>query len=129
MINSPGCDLLIRLKNAYLAKNLQTSSPFSRFRLSLVELLKKHQFISNFTIEGEIIKNISINLNPPGQGKQLRNVKIISRPGRRIYTTHAKIPWGSTPSSLIIVSTSSGIMSQKEAVTKKIGGELIAEVF
>ncbi|MFA6518769.1 MAG: 30S ribosomal protein S8 [Candidatus Shapirobacteria bacterium] len=129
MINSPATDFLIRLKNAYLAGNSKTTSPFSGFRVSLAELLKKYHYIADFSIEGEIKKTISIKLNSIGNGLRISSVRVISRPGRRIYGGVSEIPWGKTPDSLIIVSTSSGVLSQKEAVAQKIGGELVAEVF
>ncbi len=53
----------------------------------------------------------------------------MSKPGRRLYSKHSSLPWGKTPKSLIIVSTSSGLLSQKEAAVKKLGGELIAEIY
>lgn len=129
MINSPATDFLIRLKNAYLAGNNHTSSPFSRFRLDLAQLLKKYNYIADFSVEGDVKKTISIKLNPAGSDRRISSVRVISRPGRRIYTGSSEIPWGKTPASLIIISTSSGVMSQKEAVAKKIGGELVAEIF
>jgi small subunit ribosomal protein S8 len=57
------------------------------------------------------------------------DVKLFSKPGRRLYEKSSSLPWGKTPSSLIIISTSSGLMSQKEAKTKGLGGEIIAEIY
>lgn len=129
MTNSPGSDLLIRLKNAYLAGNSSTTCPFSGFCFAIAGLLKKYGYISDLSVEGELKKNLLMKLNAVGSGRQITAVNIISRPGCRIYTSSSKIPWGKTPNSLIIVSTSDGVMSQKEAVAKKIGGELVAEVY
>jgi small subunit ribosomal protein S8 len=128
MTNSPGSDLLIRIKNAYLAGNYSTSCPFSGLCLNIVTLLKKNNYISDFSTTDEVKKKILITLNP-ADGRQITFVRIISRPGCRIYTNSSKIPWGKTANSLIIISTSSGVMSQKEAVSRKLGGELIAEVY
>jgi len=122
MINSLSCDLLIRIKNGSRAKRKTILAPLSKYSLSLLEKLKKHGFISDFTVNKEE-RNISI------KEPRLSDVEILSRPSRRLYCNSSSIPWGKTPDSLIIISTSKGLLSQKEAVTKKLGGELIAEIW
>ena len=122
MITSLSCDLLIRIKNASRAKKNTITSPLSKYSLSILEKLKKHNFIEDYSIDKEkrlitIIKH------------QIFDLKILSRPGRRLYCSSTSIPWGKTPRSLIIISTSSGLLSQKEAAAKKVGGELVAEIW
>lgn len=122
MINSLSCDLLIRIKNASRSGKVKITAPLSKFSLNILSLLKKHKFISDYQILKDE-KLISID-NP-----HLIDIKIISTPGRHIYCTSNNIPWGNSPTSLIIISTSAGLFSQKEAVAKKIGGEIIAEIW
>lgn len=122
MINSLSCDLLIRIKNGSRAGRKTISAPLSKYSLSILEKLKKHGFVADFTVNS---KEKSIIISQP----HVFDVEIFSRPGRRLYCTSLSVPWGKTPKSLIIISTSSGLLSQKEAVTKKLGGELIAEIW
>ena len=122
MINSLSCDLLIRIKNGSRASRKTISAPLSKYSLSILEKLKKHGFVADFTVNS---KEKSITISQP----RVFDVAILSRPGRRLYCTSLSIPWGKTPKSLIIISTSHGLLSQKEAVTKKLGGELVAEIW
>lgn len=122
MINSLSCDLLTRVKNGSRAGRKTISAPLSKYSLSILEKLKKHGFVADFTVNSA---ERTISISQP----QVLDVEIFSRPGRRLYCTSKTIPWGKTPKSLIIISTSTGLLSQKEAVTKKLGGELIAEIW
>lgn len=122
MINSLSCDLLIRIKNGSKAGRKTISAPLSKYSVTILEKLKQHGFIADY-VPNPKEKNISI------KEPHLLDLEIFSRPGRRLYCTASSLPWGKTPKSLIIVSTSHGLLSQKEAVAKKLGGELIAEIW
>lgn len=122
MINSLSCDLLIRIKNGSRAGRKNILAPLSKYSLNILEKLKKHGFVADFTVNKE---ERTITINQP----LVTDVEIFSRPGRRLYCTSSSLPWGKTPKSLIIISTSSGLLSQKEAATKKLGGELVAEIW
>jgi len=122
MINSLSCDLLTRIKNGSRAGRKNISAPLSKYSLSILEKLKKHGFVADFSVNTE---DRTISIAKP----HVLDIKIFSRPGRRLYCTSSSLPWGKTPKSLIIISTSSGLLSQREAATKKLGGELIAEIW
>ena len=121
-MNSLYCDLLIRVKNASLSKRKSFIAIDSNFSKDICEKLKKHGFISDFSVNSET-HELTI-LNPIING-----VEILSKPGRHLYVRSSNIPWGKSNKSLIIISTSSGLLSQKEAASKKVGGELIAEIW
>jgi small subunit ribosomal protein S8 len=121
-MNSLYCDLLIRVKNASLSKRKSFVAMDSNFSRDICEKLKKYGFISDFTVDTE---THTLNISNP----VVKSVEILSKPGRHLYVNSSNIPWGKSPKSLIIISTSSGLLSQKEAVAKKVGGELIAEVW
>lgn len=121
-MNSLYCDLLIRVKNASLSKRKTFDAVNSSFSRDICEKLKKHGFISDFSVDSET-HTISI------QNPTVKGVEILSKPGRHLYVNSSNIPWGKSPKSLIIISTSSGLLSQKEAVSKKVGGELIAQIW
>ena len=122
MINSLSCDLLTRIKNGSRARRKTILAPLSKYSLSILEQLKKYGFVEDYTINSE---ERSISISKP----RVLDVEILSTPGRRLYCTSKTLPWGKTPKSLIIISTSTGLLSQREAVTKKLGGELIAEIW
>jgi len=129
MHQSTSIDFLIRIKNGYRAGRKTIIAPASNFCISIAELLKKYKYITDFTITGDVKKDMTIKLAYNGTEPRVSDVQLFSKPGRRIYETNSSLPWGKSPSSLIIVSTSSGVMSQKEAKKRGFGGEIIAEIW
>jgi len=100
--------------------------PDSKLRFSLLDLLQKHRYITSFAKTDN--RQIEVKLNP-SSGLTVSSVKIFSTPGRHLYSKTATLPWGQIPNSLVIISTSLGLMSQRQAASKKVGGELVAEIF
>jgi len=129
MLQSFSIDFLIRIKNAYRAGKKKMTTPASNFCISIAELLKRYGYISGFSVTDGAKREMTLDLIYQNNEPKLTEVKIFSKPGRRIYEKKSSLPWGKTKQSLIIVSTSSGVMSQKEAYTKGLGGEIIAEIF
>jgi len=129
MLQSFPIDFLIRIKNASRAGKKTIITPSSKFCVSIADLLKRYGYISNYSVNDDAKKQITIDLLYQNNQPKITEIKIFSKPGRRIYGKVTQLPWGKTPYSLIIVSTSTGLMSQKEAKTKKLGGEIIAEIY
>ncbi|MEI8067456.1 MAG: 30S ribosomal protein S8 [Candidatus Shapirobacteria bacterium] len=129
MIYSLSTDFLIRVKNGSMASRKTITAPGSKFSEHIAQLMKKYGYIADFSVEGDAIKTITIKLAYENGQPKISNVKLFSKPGRRMYEKSSSLPWGKTPNSLIIISTSSGVMSQKEAKVKGLGGELIAEIW
>lgn len=129
MHQSTSIDFLIRIKNGYTASRKTISAPASNFCIAMAELLKKTGYIADFSVTGDIKKEMTITLAYNNGEPKVSNVNLFSKPGCRIYEKNSSLPWGKTPKSLIIVSTSSGVMSQKEAKRKAVGGEIIAEIW
>ncbi len=129
MLQSFSIDFLIRLKNASRAGQKKISTPASNFCINIVDILKRYGYITDYSVTDEPKKQINIELAYSGNQPKISQVKIFSKPGRRIYEKVSSLPWGKTPESLIIISTSHGILSQKEAKTKSLGGEIIAEIY
>ncbi len=129
MLQSFPIDFLIRIKNSSRAGKKKMTAPSSKFCVSIADLLKRYGYISNYSVSDDDKKQITIDLSYQNNQPKISEVKLFSRPGRRVYGKVTQLPWGKTPYSLIIVSTSSGLMSQKEAKTKKLGGEIIAEIY
>ncbi|HPT65776.1 MAG TPA: 30S ribosomal protein S8 [Candidatus Woesebacteria bacterium] len=129
MHQSTSIDFIIRIKNGYKAGRKTISAPVSNFTTAMASLLKRTGYIADFSITGDIKKDMTITLAYDNNEPRVNDVCLFSKPGRRIYEKKSSLPWGKSPSSLIIVSTSSGVMSQKEAKTKGLGGEIIAEIW
>lgn len=129
MIQSLSTDFLIRIKNGYRAGRKTISAPASKFCISIAEIMKKNGFIADFSVQGDTKKSMTINLAYDNSQARLTEVNLFSKPGRRVYEKSSSLPWGKTPKSLIIISTSSGVISQREATTKGLGGEIIAEIW
>jgi len=129
MLQSFSIDFLIRIKNAARAGKKKITAPASNFCISMADLIKRYGYISNYSVSDDAKRQITIELAYDGNQPKISEIKIFSKPGRRIYEKVSSLPWGKTPKSLIIVSTSSGVMSQKEAKSKSLGGEIIAEIY
>lgn len=129
MIHSLSTDFLIRIKNGYRAGRKTITAPASKFCLSIAEVLKVNGFISGYSIKGDTIKEMTINLIYDNNNPKVTDVSLYSKPGRRFYSNNTKLPWGKTRQSIIIISTSQGVMTQRQAKVKGLGGEIIAEIW
>lgn len=121
----PIADMFSQIKNAQNAKIPRLKVPFSKHKLAILGILKASKQIADFQEVGENThkKFIEIKLY---KDKSI-NFKIISHPGRRFYSSSAMIPQPRDPQSMVIVSTSEGVMKGEEARKKGLGGEIIAE--
>lgn len=129
MLQSRTCDFLIRLKNSYAAGRPTMIAPSSNVCVAIAELLQKHNLIESYSTSEDPLKNITLNLIYHDQRPQISHIRLFSKPGRRLYHKSSSLPWGASKNSIFIISTSKGLMSQKQAHTQKIGGELIAEIY
>ncbi|RLC33304.1 30S ribosomal protein S8 [Candidatus Shapirobacteria bacterium] len=129
MLSSPIIDFLIRIKNAYAVNKKMVVSPSSKFKVAVAQLLVDHSYLKSFKIEGEKKKTITLQLSYPSQKKSLHGLKIYSKPGRRLYHSFSTFPWAKHKKSIIIISTSKGILSHRQAIKAEVGGELIAELW
>ncbi|MBU3935127.1 30S ribosomal protein S8 [Patescibacteria group bacterium] len=128
MLQSTSIDFLIRIKNAYQAGKKTLSAPASKFCIALAQILKKHRLLSDYSVSGETKKTINLQLTYLNNSPAIETLKIFSKPGRRWYEKSSSLPWGSSHQTLIIISTSQGLLSQRQAVKQKLGGEVIAQI-
>lgn len=129
MLQSTSIDFLIRIKNGYRAGKKQITAPASNFCIDISKILKRFGFINDFSVSEGPKREITLILSYSDNQPKVNDVKLFSKPGRRVYEKVSSLPWGKNPNSLIIISTSSGVMSQKEAKVKGLGGEIIAEIY
>src|SRR3954468_11507680 len=133
MMTDPIADMLTRIRNASLARHDRTEMPASRLKAAVAEILKSEGFIADCrpsASEGEGPKKLTITLKY-GRDRQsaVEGVRRVSRPGRRVYVRHDRIPRFFSGLGISILSTSRGLMSDREARRQKVGGELLCEVW
>ncbi len=131
MMTDPIADMLTRIRNAGLARHDRTEVPRSRLKEAVAKILKSEGFIADVRpSEGEGEPKLTIVLKY-GRDRQsaIDGVRRVSRPGRRVYVRHDRIPRVFSGLGISILSTSRGLMSDREARRQKVGGELICEVW
>ena len=127
----PISDMIARIRNAQLRTLNTVEIPNSNLRARILDVLKDEGYISDYkTISDEKNnKNLLVNLKYNNGVPVIKEISRISKPGRRIYTKADSIPKIKNGLGIAIVSTSKGIMTDNDARTKKIGGEIICRVF
>jgi len=130
-IFDPIGDMLTRIRNAQMRLLNKVNIPNSRFRAKILDVLKQEGFIADYKLlsKSKFKGNLSVDLKYDNGSPVIKEIKRISKPGRRIYAKATSIPKIQNGLGLAIVSTSRGIMSDTEARTKNIGGEIICRVF
>ena len=124
-------DMITRIRNAQMRLLSNVIVPSSKFRVKILDVLRQEGYISNYKIlsGSNNKKNISVDLKYNNGLPVIKEIKRISKPGRRIYAKASSIPRIQNGLGLAIVSTSIGIMSDNDARTKNVGGEIICRVF
>jgi small subunit ribosomal protein S8 len=130
-MTDPIADFLTRIRNALMAKHETTDIPASTLKWRLAEILKEEGYITDAQVLGDgHRKVIRIHLKyDAGDLSTLQSLKRISKPGRRVYVTADKLPRVLNGLGIAIVSTSRGVMSDRECRRRKIGGEVLCEVW
>jgi small subunit ribosomal protein S8 len=131
VITDPIADLLTRIRNANTANHETVDIPASRMKRAIVEILKSEGFISGYqaVTEGpQGMLRITLKYGPEKE-KVITGLRRISRPGLRIYANKTEIPRVLGGLGVVILSTSKGIMSGKQAKLAGVGGEVLAYVW
>jgi small subunit ribosomal protein S8 len=133
MMTDPIADMLARIRNAALARHDVTRLPASKMKRSIADLLKREGYVSDVNEEEwgpQKRKTITVTLKySPDKTAAFRGLRRVSRPGRRVYVRHSEIPRVLSGLGVSILSTSQGLMTDKEARQKRVGGELLCEVW
>lgn len=130
MITDPISDLLARLRNAYLANKDYFSAPFSRINYAILEIFKQEGYISSLEVQDQSrFKSILIGLRYIQSTPALSGVKRLSKPGRRLYSVASDVPKTLGGYGITVLSTNKGLMTDKQAKQKNLGGELICQVW
>lgn len=129
MLSDPISDLLCRLRNAARAQHPEVLVPHSRLKESLAEVLKREGYLSEVSVEGATKKQIRMKLRYAGRKSVLEGLRRLSSPGRRVYARSTEIPKVRGGLGVIVLSTSSGVVTDREARQRKLGGELLCSVW
>lgn len=130
MMTDPIADMLARIRNASLARHERTEMPLSKMKAKLAEILRDEGFISGYSTD-EGAKTLSLQLKYHGRDKlsAIVGMRRVSRPGRRLYVSVEEIPKVHNGVGVAILSTSSGVVTDRTARERRTGGELLCEVW
>ena len=133
-MTDPIADMLTRIRNAIMAGHSYVVVPGSKMKLAIVKILKEEGFIENYDVTKDRPQPmIRIWLRYAGDRKDRRCVitglRRVSKPGRRVYTGKKNIPWVLSCMGIVVLSTSRGIMTDKQARRLGIGGEVLCYVW
>ena len=130
-LSDPLGDMLTRIRNAQMRSHSKVVTPASKLRLSVLEVLKREGYIRNFAeveySDGK--KDIEIELKYFDNLPVIREIRRVSKPGRRVYASVKNIPSVSNGLGVSILSTSNGVMSDADAREANVGGEVLCQVF
>lgn len=130
IMTDPIADMLTRIRNAVQARHDVVEVPANKEKIEIAKILKEEGFITDYKVEGEVKKTITITLKyGPNNEKVINGLRRISKPGLRTYAKVDSIPRVLNGLGIAIISTSHGLMTDKEAKAKHVGGEVIAYVW
>ncbi len=130
MHTDPLSDLLTRIRNAQRAHHDELEMPSSRMKYSVAKILQREGYVGKVSEREEGSKKVLvIGLIYQGKEPQIREITRISTPGRRVYRGATELPRVLSDIGIAIISTSAGVMTNKEARRRKLGGEVICEVY
>jgi small subunit ribosomal protein S8 len=129
MITDPISDMLTRIRNSSMVHKPEVRVPYSKMKIAIANILAAEGYVTGVekitTGHGEI----RIVLKYDGKEPAIRNLRRVSKPSQRTYGGYASLPRVLSDHGIAIVSTSQGVMTNKEARKRKLGGEILCEVF
>ena len=131
MMTDPIADMLTRIRNAVRIERATVDLPSSKVKRGLAEVLKREGFIWDWKeVESEPVPQIRIELKYGPNGERLiRHIRRVSSPGRRVYSRSVRLRPVLGGLGISILSTSSGVVSDREARRRKLGGEVLCELW
>lgn len=130
-MTDPIADMLTRLRNANSAYHDRVTMPSSKIKGHIAEILKQEGYIAGWTVEdGERGKVLVIDLKyGPNRERSLAGLRRVSKPGLRVYAKAGQLPKVLGGLGVAIISTSSGLLTTRQADKKRVGGEVLAYVY
>ena len=129
-MTDPIADMLTRIRNANQMRKETVVIPTSKVKSAILEVLKNEGFIANYTVSADVKSETTITLKYTENNQRvIKGLKRISKPSLHVYSKAEDLPKVLNGLGIAIISTSQGIMSDKEARKQKIGGEVLAYVW
>lgn len=131
MVTDPIADMLTRIRNANQMRYKEVEVPASNLKQEIARILKEEGFIVDYKIKENSVQNIIVLSLKYGQNKErvINGLKRISKPGLRVYAKASEMPKVLNGLGIAIVSTSKGLMTDKEARKQSLGGEVLAYIW
>ena len=130
-MTDPIADMLTRVRNANSAHHDEVSMPYSKLKSHIAEILQAEGFIADWQVEEATVgKTLTITLKyGPSRERSIAGVRRVSKPGLRVYAKSTNLPKVLGGLGVAIISTSSGLLTDRQAATKGVGGEVLAYVW
>lgn len=134
MMTDPIADMLTRLRNANAAYHDDVSMPASKLKSHVAEILRQEGYIAGFRVtepaEGQVGRVLTLDLKyGPNRERSIAGVRRVSKPGLRVYAKSTGLPRVLGGLGVAIISTSSGLLTDRQAAKRKVGGEVLAYVW
>ncbi len=131
MVTDPIADMLTRIRNANQLRYKEVEVPASKIKIEIARILKEEGFISDYKVKKSDVQSIIVLFLKYGDKKErvITGLKRISKPGLRVYAKATEIPRVLNGLGIAIVSTSHGVMTDKEARSESLGGEVLAYIW
>lgn len=133
--SDPIADMLARIRNALMAKHAVVSMPASKIKVAIAKILKDEGYVNDYRVvdDGQPYQVLQLALKYVGDMKHQRAVitdlKRVSKPGRRIYTSVREIPWVRSGMGIAVLSTPKGVITGQQARRLNVGGEILCYVW
>lgn len=130
-MTDPVADFLTRLRNANTANHDSLSLPYSKLKGNIAEILKAEGYIADFKVEdARVGKTLTVHMKyGPNQESSIAGIKRVSKPGLRVYAKSTELPRVLGGLGIAILSTSSGLLTDRQAAKKGVGGEVLAYIW
>ena len=129
MNTDPISDLLTRIRNAQAARHDTLEAPSSRMKFTIAKILEREGYLSSVSEQADgPKKTLTLGLQYDGKEPAIRTLRRVSTPGRRVYRGAGELPRPLSDIGIAIISTSAGLMTNKEARRRKLGGEVLCEI-
>ncbi len=130
-MTDPIADMLTRLRNANSAFHETVEMPYSKMKASIAGILKREGYIDGFSVEDATVgKTLTLTLKfGPNRERSLAGLRRISKPGLRVYAKSTNLPQVLGGLGVAVLSTSSGLLTDREAKDKGVGGEVLAYIW
>jgi len=133
-LTDPIADMLTRLRNANQAYHESTTMPYSKIKQGIADILQQEGYISSYKVEepkeGAVGKTLVVDLKfGPSRERSIAGVRRISKPGLRVYAKSTNLPKVLGGLGVAIISTSQGLLTDRQAKNKGVGGEVLAYVW